>query len=88
MEDLIGRACVSKAGHDKEEFFLIISQEPNFVYLTDGKLRNLENPKKKKIKHVMLLDDKSSEIKSKLENSEKVTNLEIREFLEEVSKNF
>ena len=84
MENLIGRACISKAGHDKEETFLIINQEQNFVYLTDGKLRNLENPKKKKIKHVELLDKRSEEIRSKLENSEKVTNLEIREFLEEV----
>lgn len=84
MENLIGRACISKAGHDKEEYFLIINQEQNFVYLTDGKLRNLENPKKKKIKHVELLEKRSEEIRSKLENSEKVTNLEVREFLEEV----
>lgn len=86
MEDLIGRACISKAGHDKEEYFIIVSQEQNFVYLSDGKLRSLENPKKKKIKHVKLLDFKSEDVRSKLENSEKISNSDIRECLEGIKE--
>lgn len=86
MEDLIGRACVSKAGHDKDEIFIVIKEESNFVYLTDGRFRNLENPKKKKIKHVELLDFKSEDVKSKLENSEKITNSDIREIIEELKE--
>ena len=86
MEDLIGRGCKAKAGHDKDEYFIIVSFEENFVYLSDGKSRSLENPKKKKIKHVELLDFKSEDVKSKLINSEKITNSDIREVIEELKE--
>ena len=42
----------SLAGHDKDSFFIITEETPEYVYLSDGKLRPVEKPKKKKKKHV------------------------------------
>lgn len=38
----------SLAGHDKTEIYIIVGEEPGYVYLSDGKLKKVENPKKKK----------------------------------------
>ena len=43
----------SLAGHDKTEIYIIVGEEPGYVYLSDGKLKKVENPKKKKLKHIL-----------------------------------
>ncbi len=48
-ESLIVR---SRAGHDKGEFFVILQLEGDYAFISDGKSRKLENPKKKKLKHL------------------------------------
>ena len=55
-ETLIGKIAVSKAGHDQNQFFVILKAEDEYVYLVDGKVRTLDRPKKKKIKHIQLID--------------------------------
>ena len=47
-----GMFARSKAGHDKGKLYIILRTEGEYVYLTDGKLRPMANPKKKKIKHI------------------------------------
>lgn len=44
----IGEFAKSKAGHDKDEIFVIINIEDEYVYLVDGKNRNIEKPKRRK----------------------------------------
>ena len=48
---MVGKMAVSKAGHDKLEVFVIVKEDNNYVYLCDGRLKKLENPKKKSKKH-------------------------------------
>lgn len=48
----IGNLAKSKAGHDKNDIFVIIKEEEEYVYLVDGKLRTLEKPKRKNKKHI------------------------------------
>jgi len=48
----IGQVVFSKSGRDKGKAFVIINIEDNYLYLVDGKLRTLNKPKKKKLKHV------------------------------------
>ncbi len=49
----VGTVVRSKAGRDKGQFYLSGECEPpDIVYLYDGKYRKLENPKKKKLKHL------------------------------------
>lgn len=51
-----GRFVTSKAGHDKCKLFVIIKVDSEYVYLVDGKVRTLDKPKKKKKKHVQIIN--------------------------------
>ena len=70
----IGEFAKSKAGHDKEEIFIIINKEEEYVYLVDGKSRILDKTKKKKIKHIQVINQIDEELQRKLE-----TNLILRD---------
>ena len=70
----IGEFAKSKAGHDKEEIFIIMNIEEEYVYLVDGKSRILDKPKKKKIKHIQVINQIDEELQRKLE-----TNLILRD---------
>lgn len=52
-----GMLAKSKAGHDKEHIYVICDVDEKYVYLADGNIRTLSNPKKKKIKHVQVICD-------------------------------
>lgn len=47
-----GRIVKSKAGHDREDFFVVIATLGEFAMIADGKHRKLQNPKKKNKKHL------------------------------------
>ena len=53
MQDLCVYDIVeSLAGHDKGRWYVILKTEAHDVFLVDGKIRTLRNPKRKKRKHV------------------------------------
>ena len=52
MDIVIGSVVRSKAGHDKGDLFLVVDMSDGYAYVSDGKLRRVEKPKKKKIKHL------------------------------------
>ena len=54
----IGMLARSKAGHDKDHVYVILQTDEAYVYLADGSNRKLENPKKKKKKHVQTILEK------------------------------
>ncbi len=58
MKMEIGMLAKSKAGHDKGHIYVIIEIDETYVYLVDGKIRTLDNPKKKKRKHVQVICEK------------------------------
>ncbi len=47
-----GRVVISKAGRDKNNFFIVLNTVGERVYIADGKIRKIENPKAKNIKHL------------------------------------
>ena len=49
---MVGWLAVSRAGHDKDAFYLIIKEEGNSVYLADGVYKTCAAPKKKNKKHI------------------------------------
>ncbi|GHV39277.1 hypothetical protein FACS189490_02610 [Clostridia bacterium] len=63
----VGQIVFSKAGRDKRNFFVIVTVEDEYVYLSDGSIRKLANPKKKKRKHVRPVNYTDLELKRKLE---------------------
>lgn len=84
MEDWqIGQVVKSKAGRDKGRVFVVIGKfDDQHFLVTDGDLRKIEKPKKKKIKHLQKYNDIIWQIKEKIQNGDKLTNEEIRKFLE------
>lgn len=52
MEVQRGQIMRSLAGHDKGDFQAVVKLEGSFAYMADGKRRKLEDPKKKKLKHL------------------------------------
>ena len=51
----IGMLARSKAGHDKDTVYVIIDKDETYVYLADGRIRTISNPKRKKEKHIQLI---------------------------------
>ncbi len=81
MDIVAGSLVYSAAGRDKGKEFLVLSVEDNVCYVADGKLRKTENPKKKKLKHLMGTNKISLPLQEKLQVGDFPTNSEIRKFL-------
>ena len=79
----IGKVVYSKAGRDAGGYYIITSVlNEEYVYICDGNLRKIENPKKKKVKHLNLTDKYSDEIRTNILSGLKVTNLQIKKFFQ------
>ena len=79
MNDLLGQLVVSLAGRDKGCICAVVGEpdEEGFVLIADGKVRKVEKPKKKKLKHLKPIDWlPNDEIKL---SQDKLTNRFIRE---------
>lgn len=78
----IGQIVHSRAGRDKDKFFIVVSLvNEEYVLIADGDLRKISNPKKKKIKHLVLHDVYAEGIKSMLLNNQRVTDADLRKAL-------
>lgn len=76
---MIGMFAISLAGHDKNQIYVIIKEEGEYVYLADGNLKPLEKPKKKKKKHIQLIKKDMDEVLlKKLRNGQIIYNEEIK----------
>lgn len=47
-----GSLVISNKGHDTGRIYFVLKTEGEFAWCVDGKYRVLENPKKKRIKHL------------------------------------
>lgn len=84
---MTGFLASSKAGHDKDKIYVIIKEDNEYVWLADGKIRTLDNPKKKRKKHIQVIKYfYNEEIKSALLEGKKVTDLEIVMVLKKYKK--
>ncbi len=78
----LGELIYSNAGRDAGRRFIITSiLDEEYVLISDGDLRKIEKPKKKKIKHIKTCGIIIDSLNKKLENSEKITNAEIRKVM-------
>ena len=79
----IGQIVFSKCGRDQGKPFIIVSIEEEYVYLVDGDLRKVDNPKLKKKKHIQSTLVTNEWIKQKIMEENRLTNSEVRRALEE-----
>lgn len=68
----------SKNGRDAGKTFFVVGADGEMALIADGRARRLENPKRKKVKHLEFLAVSSGRTAEKLRQGERVTNSEIR----------
>ncbi|MBR4893448.1 MAG: KOW domain-containing RNA-binding protein [Clostridia bacterium] len=72
------------AGRDKGKFLLVTKVlDENYVLICDGRRRKVENPKKKKIKHLRTLCYSLKSIKEKLDLGIEINNSQVRKSIRE-----
>ncbi|MGN0979093.1 MAG: hypothetical protein ACI4PT_02075 [Candidatus Avoscillospira sp.] len=79
---------VSLAGRDKGKFFYVMEVDGEYVLLADGKGRKLENPKRKKLKHVRRVTRTETRVADKILRGDKVLNSELRRDLATFGQQF
>lgn len=80
--NLLGKVVHSKSGRDKGKYFIIISIiDAEYVYISDGDLRKIEKPKKKKLKHLGFTNLMADEIREAILSDGRISNSKIRKFL-------
>lgn len=83
MDNYLGRVVCSKAGRDMGKRFLIVGVlNDEYVYISDGRLRNIEKPKKKKLRHLTVTDIVADEIKEMILSDQKISNPKIKKYLQ------
>lgn len=83
-ECAVGRIVRSNAGRDRGKLFLIVGvEDENHLLLADGRLRPLERPKKKKLRHVSVLPGGSDSLRETLLEGGSALNAELRRIISE-----
>ena len=79
METVIGRYAWSKSGRDKDRLFIIIGiYDDQHVLIADGEYRRVENPKKKKLKHLNITNSTAEEIRALVTMKKKLVNADLQ----------
>ena len=80
---MTGMFATSKAGHDKGQLYIIIKEDEEYVYLTDGRLKPLDGPKKKKKKHIQIIKKTEEQIYLTIDENKQISNEEIKRAIKE-----
>ena len=86
LEFDISDVVVSTTGKDCGKLFYVIGTDPVYLQLANGRERTLENPKKKKGKHVKKVLRSETRVAEKLRHGDKVLNSELRRDLAYLSR--
>ena len=79
--DLIGKIVLSKCGRDKNHYYVIDKVDDTYYLLSNGSNKTIQMPKKKSIKHFIVLENVDDEIKASVILKKKGTDLKIKRFL-------
>ena len=74
----ISDVVISVRGRDQGELFYVIGWEGEYLLLANGKNRTLDEPKRKKHKHVEKVLRSETRVAAKLLSGDKVLNGELR----------
>ena len=76
---MIGRLAFSKAGHDKGTVYIIVGEDAGNIYVSDGRFKPIEHPKKKNKRHIQpILKGCDEDLRERLKNKQPVRNEEIK----------
>lgn len=80
----LGEIVISKAGRDTGNHYIIVGREgTNFVNIADGKVKRIEHPKRKNIKHLISTGDVIEELAIWLENKKRIRNEDLKKLLKD-----
>ena len=74
----------SLSGHDKNQYYLVLRKEEEYLFLVNGTNRSLEKPKKKNEKHVQIIKKLPAEIEQILAMEQ--NNLTIKKAIQNYEK--
>ena len=81
----LGQIVYSIAGRDRGRYFIVVDIiDDNYVLISDGDLRKLEKPKKKKLRHIKKTNKIVDEFSIKLKEGKPIRNIEIRDKIGEL----
>ena len=81
----VGRVVLSKAGRDKGHYFVVMEVlDECHVAIANGCQRKVDNPKKKKIKHLVAKPEIFSEISKKVSEKKRIFDCEVRNKLDAI----
>ena len=86
MEWKKGMLAVSKAGHDKDSWYVVLKIEGNYAYLVNGKTKTLEKPKKKKLMHLQPVNRIPEQLQEKMDNGRQWIDEDVKRALRLVKK--
>ena len=76
--DVVAALC----GRDKGALMMVVDiDSEGYALLADGKLRKIEKPKRKKLKHIRLVTHSDCRVAQKIRAGERLSNSEIRRAL-------
>ena len=79
---------LSLSGRDKGKYFFVVDTAGEYVMIADGRYRKLEQPKRKKLKHLQLVRSGGSGVAAKICSGDKVLNSELRRDLATFGQQF
>lgn len=84
MEDVaLGQIVHSKAGRDNGKYFIVVGIiNDNYVLIADGDLRKINDPKKKKVKHLVFHDKIAENIKNMILENKRITDSDLKKSLQ------
>ena len=83
----VGQLVKSRAGRDKGIYFIVLKIiDEKHVLIVDGDARKLDNPKQKKIKHMIIYNTVIPEFKEKLDSKVKINDAYVRKILDPFKK--
>ena len=81
----VGRVVFSRAGRDQGHYFVIVDViDEEYVAIANGCLRKVDNPKKKKIKHLVAKPELLEEIREKIFAKKRIFDSEVRNRLDAI----
>lgn len=81
-----GQVVISKSGRDKGCCFIVVKSEGKFVFVVDGDLRKIENPKKKNHIHLKKTNTVFNDLADKLQKGEALRNSDFRKALSSITQ--
>jgi len=81
----VGRVVFSRAGRDQGHYFVVVDViDEDYVAIANGCQRKVDNPKKKKIKHLVAKPEIIEEIQEKIFAKKRIFDSEVRNKLDAI----